>query len=218
MRTLELTRTRRVQTERERQMVLAVLAATYVDEKGWIDQVERLFPSEDLARQDVSWFLAVKRGQPVGVLRVNYDPPLAQYLAYGLKPIDASINLANLIAGERIAEIGRFAVVPGRRRSIAVVISLMYKATHEIVLRGCTQLVTDVFENDPHSPLGFHTRIIGFKPIATHEIGELRHKGRRITLLLNLKLGYRSLRARGNRFFRTMTRGWTASMHDSLAT
>lgn len=218
MKKFELTRTKRVRTERDREMVLTVLAATYVEEKGWIDQVERLFPVEDLARPDVSWFLATKRGQPVGVLRVDYDPPLAKYLAYGLKPIDASTDLAGLIANERIAEIGRFAVVPERRRSIAVVISLMYKATHDIVLRGCTQLVTDVFENDPHSPLGFHTRIVGFKPIATHEIGELRHKGRRITLLLNLKLGYCSLKARGNRFFRTMTRGWTASMHDRLAT
>lgn len=218
MKKFELTRTKRVRTEREREMVLAVLAATYVEEKGWIDEAERLFPIEDLARPDVSWFLAAKRGQPVGVLRVDYDPPLAKYLAYGLKPIVASTDLASLIANERIAEIGRFAVVPERRRSVAVVVSLMYKATHEIVLRGCTQLVTDVFENDPHSPLGFHTRIVGFKPIATHEIGELRHKGRRITLLLNLKLGYCSLRARGNRFFRTMTRGWTASMHDGLAT
>jgi len=25
-------------------------------------------------------------------------------------------------------------------------------------MRGYTQLITDVFENDPHSPLGFHSR------------------------------------------------------------
>lgn len=217
MRRLELTRTKRVRTEREREMVLAVLAATYVEEKGWIEDAERLFPARDLGCSDVSWFLAVKRGQPVGVLRVSYDPPLAQYLAYGLKPIDASVDIAALVANERIAEIGRFAVVPGRRRGMAVVVSLMYTATREIVARGCTQLVTDVFENDPHSPLGFHTRIIGFKAVATHEIGELRHRGRRITLLLNLKLAYGSLRAGGNRFFRTITRGWTPSMHDRLA-
>jgi hypothetical protein len=100
---------------------------------------------------------------------------------------------------------------------MAVVVSLMFTATREIVMRGCTQLVTDVFESDPHSPLGFHTRIAGFKPVATHEIGELRHMGRRITLLLNLKLAYRSLRIKGNRFFRLMTRGWTPAMHDRLA-
>lgn len=217
MRKLELTRTKRVRSERDRTMVLAVLAATYVEEKGWIDDVEKLFPKQDLYRTDISWFLAVKRGRPVGVLRVNYDPPVSQYLAYGLKPIDATLDLAGLIANERIAEIGRFAVIPERRRGIAVVASLMYRAAGEIVIRGCTQVVTDVFENDPHSPLGFHTRIVGFKAVATHEIGELRHAGRRITLLLNLKLAYATWRASGNRFFRTLTRGWTPGMHDRLA-
>jgi hypothetical protein len=58
-------------------LVLAVLTATYVAEKQWIDDAAKLFPAKDLVRADVSWFLTVKRGQPVGVLRVNYDPPLA---------------------------------------------------------------------------------------------------------------------------------------------
>jgi hypothetical protein len=217
MKPFELTRTKRVQSARERELVLAVLTSTYVAEKGWIDDAETLFPVQDLERTDVSWFLSAKRGQPIGVLRVNYDPPIAQYAAYGLKPVDESIDIAALLAHEKIAEVGRFAVVPGRRNSIAVVVSLMHAATREIVTRGCTQLVTDVFENDPHSPLGFHTRIAGFKPVATHDIGELRHMGRRITLLLNLRLAYRSLRARGNRFFRVMTRGWTVGMHERLA-
>jgi hypothetical protein len=218
MKKLELTRTKRVQTDRDRELVLSVLNETYLAEKGWVEDVTVLFPAEDLTRPDISWFLAVSRGKPVGVLRVNYDPPIAQYLAYGLKPIDPSIDLAKMVANERIAEIGRFAVVPERRRGFAVVVSLMYRATREIVQRGCTQLVTDVFENDKHSPLGFHTRIIGFKPVATHDVGELNHKGRRITLVLNLKLAYASLRTSGNRFFRTITRGWTRRMHDQLAT
>jgi hypothetical protein len=139
-------------------------------------------------------------------------------MAYGLKPIEADFDIASTIRDQRIAEIGRFAVSPERRRGVAVVLSLMRAATREIVMRGCTQLVTDVFENDPHSPLGFHTRIVGFRAVATHEIGELRHAGRRITLLLDLKAAYCALKLRGNRFFRTMTRGWTPNMHNGLAT
>jgi len=218
MKVFELTRTRRVQTEAERSMVLAVLRSTYVEEKGWAQDVENMFPAADLARNDVSWFLAVKRQQPVGVLRVLYDPPIEQYMAYGLKLTDSSIDIAGLIRNERIAEIGRFAVVSERRRGVAVVLSLMRAAVREIVMRGCTQLVTDVFENDPHSPLGFHTRVAGFRAVATHETGELRYTGRRITLLLDIKTAYCALKARGNRFFRTMTRGWTATMHNGLAT
>ncbi len=214
---LGFTRTRRVETETDRQDALTVLRCTYQDEKGWVLDVEPMFPADDLRRADVSWFLAMKSGMPVGVLRVLYDPPLEQYVKYGLHPISPDIDFAHLISSERIAEVGRFAVLPERRTGIGVVISLMRAATRELVARNCSRLVTDVFENEANSPLGFHTRVIGFKPIATHEIGELRHVGRRVTLLLDLKSAYRTLRARGNRVFRVLTRGWSHAMHQSLA-
>lgn len=218
MKIFDLSRTRRVRTEDERRMVLAVLQATYAEEKGWIESVDRLFPPSDLTNPDVSWFLAVKRKQPVGVLRVCYNPPIEQYLTFGLQPIEPTTDLSKLVCPERAAEIGRFAVVPERRRSIAIVLGLMRAAIREIVTRDCAQLLTDVFENEQHSPLGFHTRILGFRPIATHEVGELRHKGRRITLLLDLKTAYRLLALRSNRLFRTITKSWTPHMHNRLAT
>src|SRR5258706_8500525 len=102
-------------------------------------------------------------------------------------------------------------------RSAARVLSLMRAATREIVWRGYTQLVTDVFENDPHSPFRFHTRIIGFRPVATHEVGELGFTGRRITLLLDIKIAYQTLKSRGTWFFRAMTKDWTEVMHRRLA-
>lgn len=194
-----------------------MLRATYQDEKRWVLDVEPMFPAGDLTRTDVSWFLATSRDRPVGVLRVHYDPPIEQYLAYGLKPIAPDMDVAGLIRDQRIAEIGRFAVVPDRRKGIGVVLSLMRMATREVVEREYTQLVTDVFENDPHSPLGFHTRIAGFRPVATHEVGELLFKGRRITLLLDIKTAYLSLKARGSWFFRVLTRGWSQAMHNRLA-
>jgi hypothetical protein len=217
MKMFRLTRASRVETEADRQKALAVLKATYQDEKAWVLDVEPMFPKSDLSRSDLSWFLATSRDKPVGVLRVLYDPPIEQYLKYRLKPIDADLKIDELISRERIAEIGRFAVVPERRYGIGVVLSLMRAATREVVSRNYTQLITDVFEGDPHSPFRFHTRIVGFRPVATHEVGELRFKGRRITLVLDIKVAYRSLKSRGTWFFRAMTKGWTETMHNQLA-
>lgn len=178
---------------------------------------EKVFPADDLARDDVSWFLATSRGKPVGVVRVLYDPPLDEYLKYNLQFTVSDVDLLAMIREKRIAEVGRFAVLPSKRNAIAIVTSLMRAATRDIVSKGYTQLVTDVFENDPTSPLKFHTNVIGFQKIATHEVGELRHKGRRVTLMLDLKESYRKLKARGNWFFRAMTLGWTETMHRRVA-
>lgn len=208
---------RKVHSEADRQKVLAVLAATYQAEKDWIDDPETQFPPEHLGRDNLSWFLVKHRGEPVGVLRVLYDPPLAQYLKYGLEPIDPSFRVETLIAGQRIAEVGRFAVVPEGRRRIEFASGLIRAATREVVAKGYTQLVTDVFEHDQHSPYGFHTRVLGFQPVATHQIGELRSRSRRITLVLDIKAAYNRLKARRDRFFRHLTRGWTLAMHRRLA-
>lgn len=217
MRILRLTRAKRVASESDRQKALAVMRATYQREKGWVHDVEPMFPKEDLARDDLSWFIATRRNEAMGVLRVLYDPPIEQYQKYGLTAIDGTVPAYDLIKSECIAEVGRFAVIPERRTGIGVVLSLMRAATREIVSRGYTQLVTDVFENDPHSPLQFHTRIIGFRPVATHEVGELSFKGRRITLLLDIKIAYQTLKSRGTWFFRAMTKDWTDVMHKRLA-
>ena len=75
MKMLRLTRARRVATEQDRQKALAVMRATYQREKGWVHDVEPMFPAEDLLRGDVSWFIATRRHEPMGVLRVLYEPP-----------------------------------------------------------------------------------------------------------------------------------------------
>jgi hypothetical protein len=217
MKRLHITRSRPVQTEADRQKALAVLVATYQQEKGWVADAETVFPASDLAREDVSWFLATRGDHPVGVLRVLYDPPIDTYMKYGLEPIDPSLDVKKLIGENRIAEIGRFAVMPERRGGITVSVSLMRVSTRDVVSRGYTQLITDVFENEKNSPLGFHMRIIGFKPVATHAHGELRHKGRRITLLLDIRSAYQALKKRGNWFFRALTKGWPEAVHQRLA-
>ena len=212
----------RVQVERicdetGRAAALGVLSATYQSEKGWIIDPAQQLPATDLQRQDIAWFLVRLAGQPVGVLRTLYDPPILQYAKYGLKLIDKRIDIEAFLEQHRIAEVGRFAIVAGHRSNLLLAAALMRAATEEVVDRGYTHIVTDVFEDDPHSPLGFHTRVMGFLPVATHDHGELNCKSRRITLVLDLKSTYRRLKARGNWVYRYLTARWPDALHRRLA-
>ena len=78
--------------------------------------------------------------------------------------------------------------------------------------------MTDVFEDDQHSPYGFHTRVMGFAPVATHDLGELQCKSRRITMVLDLKAAYRRLKQSGNWMYRYLTCEWSEQLHRLLAT
>ncbi len=205
--------TRRVTSEAERSQVIDVLRQTYAREKGWIVEPEGQIPVEDLANESVAWFVTTMGGEPVGVLRILFDPPIEQYAKYSLKLIDPNFKVDELLAGSRIAEVGRFAVVAKRRGRFTVATSLMRAAFSEIIARGYSHLVTDVFEDDPHSPYGFHTRVIGFKPIATHDVGELKSRSRRITLVLDMRAAYYHLRDRSRWLFQTLTVDWTERMH-----
>jgi hypothetical protein len=194
-----------------------VLAATYRREKHWVVDAEAQAPASDLVRDDLSWFMVCLCGRPAGVLRVRYDPPLAEYAKYDLKTLQAGINVQDFIRAHRIAEIGRFAVLPRHRGNFMVAAALMRAAAAETVARGYTHFVTDVFEDDPHSPFGFHTRVMGFLPVATHEFGELRCKSRRITLVLDLRAAYKRLKGRGNWLYRYFTAPWDDALHQSMA-
>jgi hypothetical protein len=205
----------RVVDEAGRRAVVEVLRATYQREKRWVTDPEAQAPPEDLARPDISWFLVTTRRRPAGVLRVLYDPPLALYAKYGFKAIDPSLRVEDFVRQNRIAEIGRFAVVPRYRRRLMLAAALMRVSTAEVVARGYTHFVTDVFEDDPHSPYGFHTRVMGFHPVATHDIGELHCRSRRITLVLDLKAAYKRLRTRGW-LFRYLTARWPDALHQLM--
>jgi hypothetical protein len=93
----------------------------------------------------------------------------------------------------------------------------MRAATADTVARGYTHFITDVFEHDPHSPFGFHTRVMGFTPVATHAHGELHCASRRITLVLDLRAAYQRLRRRSTWFFRYLTAAWDEALHRKLA-
>jgi ribosomal protein S18 acetylase RimI-like enzyme len=214
---LKQTRVIRVASAPERDLALAVLRSTYEAEKGWVDRAESQLPVSDLESPQVSWFVALRGSRPAGVLRVYYEPPVAQYRAYNVTLLDQRIDVDRFLQTNRIAEIGRFAIVPRYRRNLMIAVALMRAATRETVDRGFTHYITDVFENDPHSPYGFHTRVMGFAPVATHDHGELHCVCRRITLILDLKAAYRQLKARNSWIFRSLTADWDERLHRLLA-
>jgi hypothetical protein len=206
----------RVADEAGRQRVMAVLQATYQREKQWVSDPQAQVPPEDIGRGDLSWFLVSVRGRPAGVVRILYAPPLAQYAQYGFKLIDPALAVDDFIRRSRIAEIGRFAVLRRYRSRFMVAAALMRAAAAETVARGFTHYVTDVFEDDPHSPYGFHTRIMGFFPVATHDVGELQCRSRRITLVLDIRAAYKRLKTRGTWIYRYFTSQWDEALHQHM--
>lgn len=207
----------RITDDSGRRAALGVLDATYQKEKRWVSEAAQQLPPSDLTRDDIAWFLVRLDGRPVGVLRLLFDPPLMQYAQYSLQLLDPSIDVAAFIRHNRIAEVGRFAVVAEERGNLLLAAALMRAATEEMADRGYTHLITDVFEDDPHSPFGFHTRVMGFQPVATHDHGELNCSSRRITLVLDLKSSYKRLKARGNWIFRYLTARWPDTLHRQFA-
>jgi hypothetical protein len=209
--------TDRITDEAGRSAALALLAATYEKEKGWIAEPHSQFPAAHLGRADISWYMVFMAGEPVGVLRTLYNPPLRQYAKYDLAILDPRLDIPSFLAQNRIAEVGRFAVLAPHRGNLLLAVALMRAAMEDILNRGYTHIITDVFEDDAHSPLGFHTRVIGFVPVATHTHGELNCQSRRITLLLDLKSSYHRLKARGNWVYRQLTANWPPALHRCLA-
>ncbi|MDX1501674.1 MAG: GNAT family N-acetyltransferase [Thermoanaerobaculia bacterium] len=208
----------KVTDERSREHALAVLEEVYRGEKHWVTRPEEIFPEEDLENPAISWFLARMGSRPVGVTRVLYEIPVALYNEYQFELVDGDIDVEAFIRDNRIAEIGRFAVVPGYRRRIRIAAILMRAATTETVERGFTHFITDVFEGEPNSPYHFHKGVLGFRTVATHEVGELRFQGRRITMLLDIRDAYLRLRQGKNWIFRYITESWSDQLIQKLMT
>jgi hypothetical protein len=206
-------------TSADRRQALHVLDATYVREKRWVNDAAELFPAGALADDNVSWVLATVDDDPAGVLRVRFDPPLERYREYDFDPLGdgGPLDVDAFVRAHRIAQIGPFAVRPTYRRRFRVVFWLMRVAGAETLAREYTHYVTDVFEDEEHSPYRFHTRVLGFRPVATHEAGEMDCLHRRITLVLNLRDAYERLRDSRNRLYRFLTEGVDAPLFRRLS-
>ena len=211
-----LIQTLRIENEHGRQLALEVMRAIYRDEKNWVQADEKLVAREEITDPSISWFVVISDGRPAGVLRVLYEPPLDLYHTYGLKFVNEGLDIEALLRRSRIAEIGRFAVLPEHRRSVLVAVALMRAAARETVERQFSHYITDVFEGEKHSPYEFHTRVMGFQLIATHDTGELNCPNRRLTMLLDIRSAYHRLQEEKSWAFRYLTEGWEPRLHELM--
>lgn len=205
-------RTEKVLTAEARERALRVVEEVYLREKRWIDHAALAAElPDDLAAAGMSWFLVNSGDEPAGLVRLVYDPPLGMPAEHEVT-LDAGLDIARLRSEGRFVDVGRLMILPQHRGRIAVVLSLMRAAAGEAVERGYTHFITDVFEDDPHSPLAFHTRVLGFERIGSHRFGELRCRSRRIILMLDLARAYERMRHRKNRVLRELCDG----VHDAF--
>jgi hypothetical protein len=59
--------------------------------------------------------------------------------------------------------------------------------------------------------------VLGFEPIATHEMGEMDCLHRRVTLILNVREAYRRLRETKNRLYRFLAEGLSPGIRQQLS-
>jgi len=197
--------TRKVVTADDRAAALEVVREVYHDEKSWVRDLDREIPPDPSELDNFSWFLAQVGDRPVGLIRLWYDFSIEL-------PEELDVTLERPIDFEaarscRWVEVGRFMIVPEHRKNWKVVMQLMKAAVTEVVDRGYTHFITDVYEGDPHSPLKFHTRVLGFERIGTHRFGELDCDCLRIILILDLARAYRRAKDKRNKMFRELAAG-----------
>jgi len=206
----------RVWSESERAEALTVLDEVYCREQGWAEDAEALLPLPALKSEAECWYLARVRNQPAGVLRIRFDLPVELWRGYSFEKEPGWTDLGSLVTSNRVAELGRFAVRRSLRRHPAVAMLLLREAVTEVVRRGGSHLLTDVFEGDRHNPLRFLRRTAGFLPIATHRTGELNSPHRRVAMVMDLREAYLRAQVENPALFRRFTRQWSPDLHRLL--
>ncbi len=199
-----------------RSQALRVIEDVYRREKNWIQATDSEIPVHIDPEGPYSWFLATVNGQPAGVLRLFYDPPLELPAEFQVS-LHQDVDLKKMAQQGRFVEIGRFMIRPEYRKNMLVAIRLMGIAVQEVVGRNYTHFITDVFQGEPHSPLQFHTRILGFEIIGSHLHGELNCSLTRIILTLDILKAYQRLREKKNRLYWTLTEGIRGALDQKLA-
>lgn len=198
--------TMKVIDSESRSLALQVIEGVYLKEKNWIRTPENEIPVDIGASAKYSWFLATINQKPAGVIRLTYDPSL-DFPPELEVTLNAGIDLGKMARECKIVDIGRFMILPEYRKNIRVVLKLMRAAIKEVVERGYTHFLTDVFETDPNSPLHFHTKILGFEKIGSHLHGELNCSSTRIILTLDILNAYHRLKMRRDKIYQEVTEG-----------
>lgn len=205
----------KVINSRTRNLALQIVEAVYRQEKNWIHTINQEIP-EDIAQiSHCSWFLATVDDNPAGVIRLVYDPPLEFPPEYQVT-LDNTIDLEHLAQVGKFVDIGRFMILPKYRRKILVAIRLMGAAVKEVIERNYTHFITDVFQGEPHSPLKFHTKILGFEIIGTHLHGELNCSLTRIILTLDILKAYSRLKLRRKHLYESLTEGFRGLLEQKM--
>ncbi|NTU53028.1 MAG: GNAT family N-acetyltransferase [Chlorobiaceae bacterium] len=196
----------KVLSANERHEALGVIEEVFVREKQWIREVEEQISANPGSDEEYSWFVARVGGRPAGVMRLHYDPPME--LPESCHPtFEPGIELSTLRESGRYVEIGRFMIRHEYRRQYLVALRLMREATVEVLERDYTHFITDVFKGEEHSPLNFHTRVLGFEVIGSHLYGELNCSATRIILTLDLLKLYNSIKDSKSRIYQELTEG-----------
>jgi hypothetical protein len=215
MRVRSVVEAHKVVSAADRDKALTVVEAVYRREKQWIRDAAGEIPPAAGSLPDRSWFLVTVGGRAAGVIRLVYDPPLEPPADFEVT-LEPDVDLEGLKRRGRFVDIGRFMIVPRYRRNIRVVLRLMRAAIVEVVERGYTHFLTSVFADDPHSPLGFHTRVLGFERLGSHRTGELACASVRILLILDIARAYLRLERRRNRVWKELGSGVREIMEGRL--
>jgi hypothetical protein len=205
----------KVLDEETRGLALEVIERVYHQEKNWIHAVEKEIPADIAQSSRCSWFLATVNDHPAGVIRLVYDPPLELPPEFQVT-LKKGIDLQALARKGKFVDIGRFMILPEYRRRILVAIRLMGTAVREVIERNYTHFITDVFKGEPHSPLKFHTRILGFEIIGSHLHGELNCSLTRIILMLDILKAYRRLKRNRKRLYASLTEGYRGLLEEKM--
>ncbi len=213
---MSVIKTFKITTPTLKKSALEVITSVYLQEKNWIKAPEKEIPDIIGELAECSWFLATIDGRPAGVIRLTYDPSLEFPPELGVT-LNPNVDLNLMAQNCKMVEIGRFMIRPEYRKNIRVALRLMRAAIKEVVERGYTHFLTDVFETDPHSPLHFHTKILGFEVIGSHLHGELNCSSTRIILTLDILKSYQRLKERKNRIYQEVTSGIRDLLERKLA-
>lgn len=190
----------------DRLQTAEVIDKVFVREKQWIRGGDEEVPEELASNHEFSWFIARVGERAAGVMRLHYDPSLELPESCQMRLVPG-IDMDVVKAAGRYVEIGRFMILPEFRRQYLVALRLMHAATAEVIERDYTHFITDVFEGELHSPLNFHTRVLGFEVIGSHLFGELNCSSTRIILTLDILKLYNRVKDSKSRIYHELTDG-----------
>jgi len=196
----------KVLSAEDRKAALGIVEQVFLQEKQWISAAGEQLPEVLEGNERFSWFLARFDGKPAGVLRLLYDPVLELPDEYDVRLLPG-VDMERMKREGRYVEIGRFMIGESYRRNPRIALRLMRTAIREVIERDYSHFITDVFEGEEHSPLNFHTRVLGFEVIGKHLFGDLNCSSTRIILTLDILKVYGRIRNSRSRVYRELTEG-----------